>query len=527
MALACIMRSMSIQSIHATLEQAIAHHQAGDLPQAEELYRAILREDPQMPDALHLLGVLAFQAGHPEPARQLIVQALTQRPESAHYLSSLSQVLQDSDDDAALSEVYQRLLALEGPSAELCLKLGQSLGRLRRFTEAEQALAQARQLDPDNGWVFNSQGNVHQMQGDYAQAERCYQQALGCGIESADVLNNLAVALHEQSRYQEAISTWRRALELNPEHAESHVNAGMHLLLQGDWLEGQQEYDVWRWRAKDEARRSFFDTVPFWDGQPLTTETLLIHAEQGFGDTLQFIRWLPWVQERVEKLILECQPELLELLRANYPELTILARGEDLPAFERQIPLMSLPRVSRYVPEDSPPYLRPRDVLTPQLSGDSPKIGLVWSSGFRPDPMRYRLYQKKSLELACFAPLFGLKNLNWYSLQVGSDKDQLTAADFPVRDLAAELPTFQATADAIAQLDLVISVDTAVAHLAGALGKEVWMLVSKVPEWRWELEREDTRWYPTMRLFRQPVSGDWESVVAQLGLALRERYPQT
>lgn len=522
---------MYMPSIQQTLEQAIHYHQAGDLSQAEDLYRKVLSQDSKHPDALHLLGVLAFQSGHPQPGRQLIEQALLQRPDSVHYLSSLSQVLKALADDHALSIVYQRLLALEGPSAELYLMLGQVLGRLQRFQEAEQMVKQAIELEPANGWVWNSLGNLQQMQGHYSQAESSYHQAFSAGLASADVLNNLAVAQHEQSHFAQALTSWEQALALDSEHIECHINAGMSRLLQGDWQAGLEEYDVWRWKNTTDERRSFFATVPFWDGQPLSDQTLLIHAEQGFGDTLQFMRYLFDVQKRVNKFVLECQPELVDLLKQNYPDWVIISQDEPLPAFDVHVPLLSLPRVLGLKPDSQAvPYLQPRQALSPSLPvTSSPRIGLVWSSG---STAALRLYQKKSIALERFAPLFDLKvfdlkGLNWFSLQVGPDREMLLAGNYPLSDLSDKLTSFGETADVIAQLDLVISVDTAVAHLAGAMGKEVWMLLPKVPDWRWGLDSVESPWYPTMRLFRQQEADDWDGVLAELKKALIERSAQS
>jgi hypothetical protein len=255
-----------------------------------------------------------------------------------------------------------------------------------------------------------------------------------------------------------------------------------------------------------------------WDGGQLAGRTILLHAEQGFGDTLQFIRYLPLVQERGRQIVLECQPELRRLLQSNMPDMSIVSRGHALPPFDVQCPLMSLPRIFATDLTNIPPSVPHLEANADDIAvwrnrlaeHTAPaKVGLVWAGN--PDHANDR---NRSVELASLAPLAEVPGVRFFSLQKGeavSETNKLTT-NMDLTDTAAELMDFADTAALIANLDLIITVDTAVAHLAGAMGRPVWTLLPFVPDWRWLLNREDSPWYPTMRLFRQPTIGDWEAV---------------
>ena len=505
------------------LNRAIEKHQAGAFDEAESLYREVLRLDPEHPDALHLLGVLGFQTGHAGPARQLVEQAVRLRPDSAHYLESLAQILTFLEDDVAFVAVQQALIRMDAPSLETWLALARAQLRLGQYDQAAAALQSAERIAPANPWVLNLSGHLYQHQGDYSRAEAAYRQAL-ISLRSPDILSNLAIALHEQGRYEQALSCWSEALQLDPKHAESQMNTGMSRLLQGEWLSALDVYEPWRWRVRGNQQRPFVKTVPLWDGSELSADqALLIHAEQGLGDTLQFMRYLPLAARRASRIVFECQDSLTELVQAALPGVSVIGQSDPLPPFAVQLPLLSLPWVLQASQKAEVfPYLSARDagrlMLPESDSASALKIGLVWASG-NLDP---RLYHKRSLPLARCHPLFEVPDLSWYSLQLGPDASELAAGDWPLNDLSPLLQNFQDTADLLIQLDLLISVDTAVAHLAGAMGQPVWLLLPHVPDWRWGLNSPETVWYPGMRLFRQPQLADWPALISDVVQALQE-----
>jgi hypothetical protein len=296
----------------------------------------------------------------------------------------------------------------------------------------------------------------------------------------------------------------------------------MLLLLEGNFAQGWPEYDWRRWH-KDVARPF---PQPLWDGSPLKGRTLLLHAEQGLGDTLQFIRYSARVPRDGGRVVLECQPALLPLLRGLPGLDQVLPLGAALPPFDVQAPLPSLPGLFGTTADSIPaevPYLRADPERVGQWRrelgpGDGFTVGIAWQGNPKNKGDR-----RRSVALSRFVPLAEVPGVRLCSLQVGAGTEQLAGADFPLLDLGSRLTDFVDTAAAVSCLDLVVCVDTALAHLAGALGKPVWLAVASAPDWRWLLGRPDSPWYPTLRLFRQPSPGDWQSVFAQLAAALRQR----
>lgn len=323
----------------------------------------------------------------------------------------------------------------------------------------------------------------------------------------------------------EAIAAYRRALALNRGLAEAHNSLGLALLLQGEFLPGWDEYE-WRWKMKDfPSPQRNLDQVQ-WTGQPLEGRTLLLHAEQGIGDTLQFIRYLPLIRRLGASIIVECPSELQRLIRPIASGHRVGVTGQPLPPFELHCPLMSLPRVFGTMLDSIPreiPYLRADadDIQTwkDRLGEDLPslKVGLAWAGSPNHAEDRYR-----SIALDRLGPLGQVPGIRFVSLQKGHAATQTNKLPHGMQliDISEEINDFADTAALIANLDLVIAVDTAVAHLAGAMGAPVWVLLPFAPDWRWMLDREDSPWYPTMRLFRQPLRGDWDSVIARVVRAL-------
>ena len=333
------------------------------------------------------------------------------------------------------------------------------------------------------------------------------------------------LALFARGEFDEARKSFERVLELLPESADATFYLATLHLLNGQLARGWNEYESrWRTGAGAKARQPF--SQPQWKGEALAGAKILIHAEQGLGDTLNFVRYVPLVAARGGEVILEVQPGLLRLLSRFDGAWQVLSAGQPLPDFTWQCPMLSLPLALGTDLDSIPakiPYIFPPPAIEPgvipSLEGTAFRIGLVWSG--RPDHGAERW---RSVPLGQFASLMNIEGTTFYSLQMGEAAEQLERSEPPLRivDLRERQKDFADTAAIVARLDLVISIDTSVAHLAGATGKPVWILLYNAPDWRWLLHREDSPWYPTARLFRQSTPGNWQDVLTRIEIELRK-----
>jgi Tfp pilus assembly protein PilF len=656
-------------TVAQALDQAVQRHQAGQLQQAEQLYRAILQGQPQQVDALHLLGLLAYQVGKHElasaylgralrvrpdyaeahlnlgtilqaqgkfaeaqtsyqqalrlkpdfaeahnnlgnllqeqgqlaPAQASYQQALRLKPNFAEAHNNLGNVLKKQGQLAEAVAYYQQALRLEPDYAEAHSNLGTvlkeqgnlagaqasleqalrlepasaeghtSLGNVLReqgqFVEAVASYQQALRLKPDSAEAHSNLGAAFQEQGQLEKAQASYQQALRLKPDSAEVLINLGIVLKEQGELEGALASLQRALHLQPDSAEAHLNLGTVLqdqgrlaealasyeqalrlkpdyakahwnralawLLAGDFEQAWRDYE-WRWQVKGFSPPRL--PQPLWDGSPLHGQTILLCAEWGLGDTLQFIRYAPLVQALGGSVLVVCQSALVPLLRSCPGIDRLLPEGSALPVFDVWAPLLSLPRILGTSLATIPaqvPYLRAaterveswRQELSPLTAF---QIGIAWDV----DSRTRHFHLKRCIPLTAFAPLGQLEGVRLISLQKGPGAEQLRtlAGSFPVTDLSSRLDqvggAFMDTAAVMQSLDLVVTADTSIAHLAGALEVPVWVALPRVPDWRWLLEREDSPWYPSLRLFRQQERGNWDEVFARMAAALKQRLAQ-
>ncbi len=344
------------------------------------------------------------------------------------------------------------------------------------------------------------------------------QRALALAPDLVEAHINLGNARKSQRKVDEAAEAYTRALSLDPANPEAHWNFAQVLLLMGRLGEGWAEY-AWRTKCEEFSAVNWNFKQPLWDGSDLDGRTVLLYAEQGFGDTIQFLRYLPMVAAQGGDVILQCPPQLTRLFEAApaAADIQLVTKIGDIP-FDLQAPLHGLPGLFATTLDTIPadvPYLRPPGDTPPALdSSGGLKVGLVWAGN-----PKHKNDANRSVGFERFQPLLDMEGIDLYSLQVGErggDNNKLT-------DLGKDLGDFADTAAAIGQLDLVITVDTSVAHLAGALGKPVRTLLPWLPDWRWQRDRDDTPWYPTMRLFRQPAAGDWDAVIGEVGAALRDQ----
>jgi hypothetical protein len=370
--------------------------------------------------------------------------------------------------------------------------------------------------------VLNNLGNALQFQGRFEEAVACYSDALTAKPRYAEVFNNLGGSLRALGYLEEALTCFDRALACDPEYAEAHWNRSLTQLLCGDYAQGWQGYE-WRWKRRDRLAVRLDFAEPQWRGEALEGRRILLHAEQGLGDSLQFLRYVPLVQIRGGRVILEV-PSTLRRIAALLPGIAdLIIAGDARPHFDLHCPLMSLPLAFETGLESIPdamPYLSiPTEAREKASAFAWPasglRVGVVWAGNPNHPKDRFR-----SISFSALGPLLSTQNVNFFSLQLGRDAE-FAERNANIVDLGAVIGDLADAAACVEQLDLVIAVDTSVAHLAGALGKPVWLLLPKDPDWRWLVGREDSPWYPTARLFRQAGVGNWSEVIARVAAELR------
>jgi Tfp pilus assembly protein PilF len=445
-------------AVQQSFTVALQHHKVGNLGESERLFQQVLAIDPRHRDSLHMLGLIAFQTGRAARAAELVRRAIA--------------------------------------------------------------------LDPREASAHSNLGNILLQDGKVDDAVACYRRAIELRPDFTSALNNLGNALKAQSQFAAAIASYDKALALVPHDAEVRYNRALALLASGDFAAGWEahegRFNTPQLRA---ARRDFVQ--PQWRGEAGQGRTLLIHAEQGFGDTLQFCRYAPLAAARGWRVVLEAPQPLVRLLETLQGVSHVLARGRALPAFDAHCPMMSLPLALGSTLETTPgatPYLHADAAATAvwhaRLGSAGLRVGLVWAGNPRKGHVLLAAAdRRRSIAPARLAPLFAAPGMQFVSLQ--KDGPALPEGA-PVLDYMGEMNDFADTAALVANLDLVISVDTSVAHLAGALGKKVWLLDRYDGCWRWLAGRRDSPWYPGLRLYRHEAPGDWGHVVGEIAGELKK-----
>ncbi|MEG3900488.1 tetratricopeptide repeat protein [Microcoleus sp. B4-C5] len=503
--------------VEAHLNKANVLLDVGEYQRAIASYEQVIKIQPNSALAYNNLGWSKQQLGEIDAAILYYQTALRIDPtlhETAHNLGHIFKQKNYLNEAIAC---YQHALKINPNLTYSLMGLGTVWQQQGKLAEALNCYQQAVKLDPNNPEAHNNVGAFFHEQGNAKAAISHYRQALNLKPDFVEAINNLGHALVDLGEFQEAFSCHSRALELQPENAIAHLEFALTLLLFGDFQRGFAEYE-WRWRTPQLQPRQF--KQPVWDGSDLQGKTILLHVEQGFGDSIQFIRYAPILRSRGAKVMVACYPELMRLFATVAGIEYLSVSFEGLPEFDVHVPLMSLPRIVGTTLETIPanvPYLYPPAECKFALSSDAKlKVGIVWAGS----PKR-RKDNQRSCSLSDFIRFLDVPGIAFYSLQKNlSESDRTLLHQHLVPDLTPHLNDFADTASAISQLDLVISVDTAVAHLAGALGKPVWVLLSFAPDWRWLLDREDNPWYPTARLFRQSQPESWQELFEEVQAAL-------
>jgi Flp pilus assembly protein TadD len=528
--------------------------QQGQLDQAAARYQQAIALKPDYAEAHNNLGIILWQQDKLDQAVARYQQALALKPNFAEAHNNLGNALKRQGKfDQALAR-FEQAIALRPDYAEahsnlgsVLLSLGNVLKEQGKFDQALARFEQALVLRPDYAEAHNNLGNLLLGQDKLDEAAAHYEQALALKPDFAEAHNNLGTVLSEQGKLDEAAARYEQALALRPDFADAQMGLATCFLVRGDYERGWPGYET-------RLRVSGFvppHGLPRWRGEPLAGRSLLLWAEQGLGDTLQFVRYGRLLKKRGARVVLACPAALGRLLASqadsrefdrqgpdrqgpDWDELFILGSTAELPRTDFYLPLLSAPgalgTTAATIPREVP-YLWADPELSAdwrrELAGmDGFKIGIAWQGSRDP-----ALDRGRSIPLAHFAPLARLPGVRLISLQKGFGSEQVATVDFPILDLSGRLDEvagpFMDTTAVIGNVDLVVTSDTSIAHLAGALGAPVWVALQFAAEWRWLLERDDSPWYPTMRLFRQTTFGGWPDVFDRIAEAVQARRLET
>ncbi len=522
--------------VQSYLDQALIAHEQGNLIEAIAHYEKVLKVDKNCVKAYNNLAVIYCQQGDFSQAIEYLLIAQKLQPNLPDIYLNLAVAYHKQNDLLLAIKYCQLALEINPNYAEAYLNLGFVYKKQKLFKEAIAQYQQVINLQPNFSHAYNSLGTVYELIDQLELAIINYQQAIEINPNISDFHLNLGLAYQAKNQIDQAINCYEKAIQLNFDQPKAHFNLATALLTKGELKSGWAEYE-WRkyFIPKPEINQSLSDqAIPFWQGENLADKTLLIYAEQGFGDTIQFARFISLIKSRIYpnqcSIIFQCYEPLVQLFQ-YLPDIDqIIAYNASNIAekigkkIDYQTPLMSLPHILGidlnnipvaipYFPITSSPAIK-NLINSPNQAEKLLKIGLVWSGS----PTNTNDHHR-SCHLKNFLPFLVIPNkyLRVYSLQKQlSKQDQATLSNSFIIDLSSYLNNFLDTAEIIAELDLIITVDTAVAHLAGMMGKKTWVLLCVSPNWRWLLNTPDSPWYPTMKLFRQSQINDWSSVINQV-----------
>lgn len=494
----------------------------GKYNEAVAYYHKATALKPDLTVARYNLSNSLRRAGDEMGALQTLLHLTADFPNFLEAWKNLAMLYVSRESFAEAASCFDKIVALAPDDIESRCALGTMYSEIGFFKEAVECFEVVLAIQPDHITALESLGSsLHELD-QLDRAEYCFRKALEREPEKVSILNNLGTVLRSMLKPDEAIKIFERALALDPDNGHVRFNRAMSRLALEELPWAWEDYE-----ARFETRvptRLYHAELPRWEGEPLKGHGLLVQSEQGFGDTFQFVRYLPLLSEAGGPVVFECQNESVREALVGLDNISIIARGEPLPPVSLQIPLASLPRLfgttlatipfaSGYL--KAPPH---KDTeWRERLASDKGllKVGLVWGGN------KYSLNANRSMQLIDLEPVLAIPDISFYSLQVGHDAQQLSTLAYAITDLGTQFRDFGDTAAVINNLDLVISIDTAVAHLAGALGAPTWVMLKHSPDWRWFLERHDSPWYVTAKLFRQREPGDWAEVTKEVARELK------
>ena len=506
----------------------VAYKAQGCWKEAAQAFESAINVQSNYDQAYYNLGALMEERGLYADAEKCYRRALDIKPDDVPMRCRLGEALKAQNKWAEAEACLRDVLDRDPGNLDARVNLGFTLIKQERLAEAERHFVEILDLEPDYHQVHNNLSYIYERRGEFDKATASVQRALELQPKYAEGYNNLGTLLRSQHRFNEACACFQKALDVKPDFALAEFNLGTTQLLKGDFKNGWKGYER-RAEILDSPPRQF--SQPRWEGQPIEGRRLFVYSDQGFGDAIQFVRFLKPARNRSgATIVFECQPQLKTLFNAHDCVDELIVDGEALPEFDLQIPLSSLARICdvdansistevSYI--DAPAMPRPElRELIEWSDEDHLNVGFVWQG----NPA-----QARDVHRSCppekFLSLTEIPRVSMFSLQV-ADASPNSSADgdsaTSVIDIGSHLTDFSDTAAVVNRLDLVITVDTAVAHLAGALGRPVWTLLCHTPDWRWLLDRTDSPWYQTMRLFRQPTWGDWDALFDQVKDALKQ-----
>ncbi|MFZ1083644.1 MAG: tetratricopeptide repeat-containing glycosyltransferase family protein [Terracidiphilus sp.] len=547
-------RDEKAEKIQLLMALVLREYGAEHMADVERLCLQVLALDVRHADALYILGMSSFKNGRFEVAERMIRRALAVNPNQPFYNFNLSNVLRALNRNEESTASLERALELKPDMVEALYNKGNLRMNEKKQEEAIALYKRALEINPDYADALCNLGGAYRQLNRLDEAVEAFQKALPLAPQNADLYCNLGDALHAQGKVVEAVDLYNRTLALNPKHfkacnclcnanfdlgnlaesvtwcertlalkpdfGDALMNQCLLQLLLGDYASGWRNYEV-RWKVY--PPRVFNE--PLWLGAPLNGVGIVLYAEQGLGDSLQFLRYAPMVAAAGGRVILDL-PANLRRLAAQTPGISALvATGEPLPPFVCRTPLMSLPLAFGTTVETIPgrvPYLfAPQDALQTAAALNWPATGLRVGVAWTGNPSHPK-NRARSVPLDLLATLFDLEDVHFFSLQIGAPEAELVARKTRAVDLEPFTKDMADTAAQMMNMDLILSIDTSMAHLAGALGRPLWVMLNKVPDWRWLLEREDCPWYPNARLLRQPCQGDWPAVIERVRAELAE-----
>ncbi|BCX13052.1 MAG: hypothetical protein KatS3mg067_1990 [Thermosynechococcus sp.] len=497
-----------------------AYLDLGDTERAIACYQKALSLNPDLPTTLYNLGLCLHAQGKLTEATACYEQSLYLEPGQADVHNNLGSAYLELKNYAAATGQFQAALDANPEFLAAHYNLGYALQLQGNLTAARDRYQEVLLRDHKHPQALLQLGQICLAEGDLAGAISYYQRCLSVDPLNGTAQAGLATALLESGDPQAALHSFRQAVTLDPGAVDVRLNFALVLLMLEQFREGWQEYE-WRWQQPTGGLRSY--RQPRWQGQSLKGKTLFVYSEQGLGDCIQFVRLLPLMAKHAQRVIFAAYPPLLRLCQ-TLPAIQVISTEDLPPAFDYHTPLLSLPGYlgidQDYFPKFSPYFQLPASPAHPMFNVAKPRIGLVWASH-----SQTRTAAQRSCPLEYFLPLLREFDVQWYSLQKErspTEAEQLRQAG--VIDCQPYMGDFLDTALLIQPLDAVVTIDTAVAHLAGALGKPLWILLPFVADWRWFWQRSRSPWYPSARLIRQPRRGDWPGAIAQLRTALQSHY---
>jgi tetratricopeptide (TPR) repeat protein len=495
----------------------------GQRDEAISLFRKALRLRPEHAKTHHNMGVALAAEKTFLQAIACFRSAIRYQPKYVEAYYGLGNALLELEQLEDAANAFQSAVNIKPDNFDACNNLGLTLNRLGRADEAVVILRQAVRLKPNLKEAHNHLGLAYMEAGDFVAAEASFENALRLNPLFAEAHTNLGSAFKERGRIKEALTCYNLALAVDPNAVTPHWNRSLAWLQLGNYEQGWREYE-WRWKRKETKARRFPE--PQWDGTQLHGDTILLYMEQGFGDMLQFIRYAPMVAKLGGRVIVAAPPQLTELFSTCPGIERVISEKEEPPPFDYHASIMTLPslfQTTLLTVPDQVPYLAAdpvkMEIWRERLSNlPGFKVGIAWQGN-----PRHKLDRYRSISLSFFEPLSRVNGVTLVSLQKGLGTEQLPIFhdQLPVVSLKPEISSYNDTAAIMKCLDLVVCCDTSVAHLAGALGTRVWVTLATVTDWRWLLDRTDSPWYPTMRLFRQDHLGDWRVVFDRIASELR------